>query len=203
MLLLTEAVTIIDVRSLVRSPRWKRPYRDPFKIIPAAIATFGTVFFAAVAIAIIVTMDRGTSHTAALALAVVGAFGLVWLTFAWRMYRTALLLSDTGVRVRWLLLTRTFAWSQVAGFDTAPDHLVDARLWIVLVDGGRVRTPVQRVMRRIGGSFVADGGTWLLPDAYDRVIQQCRGTTGPADAHGSFGQRDKRYVTPAPTGDDT
>jgi hypothetical protein len=110
-------VTIIDV-SCCRfpSPRWNRPYRDPFKIIPAAIATIGTVFFAAVAIATAATMAKRTSHVPAFALPVVVVFGLVWLMFAWRMYRTALLVSDTGVRVRWLLLTRTFAWSQRRGF---------------------------------------------------------------------------------------
>jgi hypothetical protein len=109
LLLLTETVTIIDVKSLlVPAPRWRRPYRDPFKIIPATIATIGTLFLAAIAIATTVTMAQGTSHVPAFALPAVVVFGLVWLTFAWRMYRTALLVSDTGVRVRWPLLTRTF-----------------------------------------------------------------------------------------------
>ena len=124
--------------------RWNRPYEDPVRVAIAVVAVFGSCFFA-FGLTIMVVQWRQASVAS---VAGFTGFATLWLTFSWRWQRTALLVSASGVRVRWLLLTRTFTWSQIVGFETADDHMASARLWIVLADGDWVRTPVQLVERR-------------------------------------------------------
>jgi hypothetical protein len=92
------------------------------------------------------------------------------LTVTWRLHRTALVTSDSAVRVRWLLKTRTMPWHEISGFRFDEDVLEVDRLWIDLADGRRVRTPVQRVARMWNGSKLSDGGAWLLHDAAHELL---------------------------------
>ncbi|GIF22738.1 hypothetical protein BJ973_000903 [Actinoplanes tereljensis] len=144
---------------------WRRPYSDASRVFTGFIAGAGTVF-AVVVVALIATHWRSGTVLRA---AGVGGFLGVWLTVAWRLHRTALLVSDAGVRARWLLRTRTVPWSQVSRFRTAPDFLVRERLWIVLVDDRMVRTPVQHAAG-VFGSALNDGGTRLGGSRYYTLL---------------------------------
>ncbi|GLW29208.1 PH domain-containing protein [Actinoplanes regularis] len=101
------------------------------------------------------------------------------LTFAWRMMRTGMYTSDSGIRVRWLLRTRTYAWSQIDGVEAAPARLLGlptsrAAIWLDLGDGGRVETPVQRRADAVSGSVVVtkNVGPVLRRDRFDRLHQE-------------------------------
>lgn len=131
------------------------------------LALFGTAFTAVVTF-MMATHWRGATVAGVL---IVPPFLGTWLTIAWRLARTGLVVSDAGVRIRWVHRTRTFTWDWVLRFYTAPDILVPGRLWIELTDGTRVRTPIQRVRYVLLGSALRDGGTWLTPDRYDALLQ--------------------------------
>jgi hypothetical protein len=144
---------------------WRRPYPDAFRLLSGFIAVAGTVFAVVVA-AMLATHWRSLM---ALPVAGIGGFIGVWLTAAWRFHRTALLVGDAGIRVRRLLRTRTIPWSQISQFQTAPDILVRERLWIVMVDGQRVRTPIQRASG-VFGTALNDGGTRLRGSRYNSLL---------------------------------
>jgi hypothetical protein len=52
------------------------------------------------------------------------------LTFTWRLNRTALVISDNGVRARWLLKTRTMRWQEINGFLRCPEFLGGRDVWV-------------------------------------------------------------------------
>ncbi|MBP1782069.1 hypothetical protein J3R08_001919 [Micromonospora sp. HB375] len=143
---------------------WTRPYEDPMRLFTGTLAVLGTLLFAFVAF-------QAAAHWQQVRLAAVLAFAgfaTVWLTFAWRFHRTALVVSRSGVRVRWLWRTRTIVWEQVRGFHSGPDWLVQERLWLQLCDGTKVRTPVRR--RRAGVNRLRDGGTVLASERYEELL---------------------------------
>jgi hypothetical protein len=82
-------------------------------------------------------------------------------------------------RVRWLLRTRTFPWVQVAAVTAAPARfpLFDVpttrqAIWLILIDGRRIETPVQR---RVGGFAFAAAtkvGPVLNGEAFDQAIRE-------------------------------
>ena len=148
---------------------WRRPYPDVFRVVTGLIAGAGTAF------AIVVAAMLATHWRSGMALPAAGISGFigVWLTLAWRLHRTAMVVGSAGIRVRWLLRTRTIPWPQIDEFDTAPDVLVRERLWIVLVDGRKVRTPIQRVSGAFG-SALNDGGTWLRGSDYNNLLRFLR-----------------------------
>lgn len=150
--------------------RWTRPYADPARPLTGGLALFGSAFFVLGAILMAISW-RQVSVAEVIAFI---SFAMAWLTLMWRFHRTALLVSESGVRLRWLLVTRTFAWAQIHAFETGRDILVPARLWVVLADGRRVRTPAQRAQRLSFGSSFADGGTGLRPEAYGRLLSILR-----------------------------
>lgn len=143
---------------------WTRPYEDPMRLLTGTFAVLGTLFFASIAF-------QMAAHWQQVPLAAVSAFtgfGAVWLTFAWRLHRTALMVSRSGVRVRWLWRTRTVVWEQVRGFHSGPDWMVPERLWLQLRDGTEVRTPVRR--RRATVYRLSDGGTVLASERYEELL---------------------------------
>lgn len=144
---------------------WTTPYKDSWRILPYGMAVVGTAFAAAI-LGVVATQSQSV-----VAVLIVLPFLGIWLTFAWRLPRIGLAISDAAVRVRWLLRTRTFGWNQVGRFHTARDILVPGRLWIELTDGIQVRTPIQYVGRMFLGSMRADGGTWLTPDRYEALLR--------------------------------
>lgn len=144
---------------------WTTPYKDSWRVLPYGIAVIGTTF-AAFGIGIVATPAQSVG-----AVLIVLPFLGAWLTFAWRLARTGLVISDAGVRVRWLHRTRTFSWNRVERFHTARDILAPGRLWIELTDGIQVRTPIQRVRHLVLGSPLSDGGTWLTPDRYEALLR--------------------------------
>jgi hypothetical protein len=129
------------------------------------MAVIGTAFVA-VGLGVVATQTQSV-------VAVLIALPLpgIWLMFAWRFARIGLVISDVGVRIRWIHRTRTFGWGQVERFYTARDILAPARLWIELTDGSQVRTPIQRVRHMLLGSPLADGGPWLTPDRYEALLR--------------------------------
>lgn len=141
---------------------WTRPYRDPFRIATGFIALFASPFACLGFFTIFVDGVNGV---------IFAALGMFVAAFAWRLHRTALVVSDLGIRVRWLVKTHTVRWHDVNGFRFRPDLLAVDRLWIDLSDGRHIRTPVQRVHRLTYGSRVSDGGTWLLYDACDELLR--------------------------------
>jgi hypothetical protein len=155
---------------------WRRPYRDSSRVFTGFITMAGTAF--AVVVATMIATHWQSDKVPQVA--GIGGFLGLWLTVAWRLHRTALLVGNEGVRVRWLLRTRTIPWSQVSRFQTAPDVLVRARLWIVLIDGRTVRTPVQRGSGVVG-SALHDGGTWLRGSSYNTLLDSL---TAEARSHG-------------------
>ncbi|MFC0527177.1 hypothetical protein [Phytohabitans kaempferiae] len=144
---------------------WTTPYNDPLRIVPYGMAVIGTVF-AAAGIGIVATQ----THSVVAVPIVLPLLG-IWLTFMWRFARIGLVISDVGVRIRWLLRTRTFGWNQVQRFHTARDILAPARLWIELTDGSQIRTPIQRVRYLLPGATLADGSAWLTPDRYKALLR--------------------------------
>ncbi len=143
---------------------WTRPYEDPMRLFTGTFAVLGTLFFAFVAFQM---AARWQQVPLAAVLAFTG-FAAVWLTFAWRLHRTALVVSRWGVRVRWLWRTHTVVWEQVRGFHSGPDWLVPERLWLQLCDGTKVRTPVRR--RRATAYRLRDGGTVLASERYEELL---------------------------------
>jgi len=144
---------------------WIRPYHDPVRVVTGGLAMFGSAFFAFTAV-MMVAQWRETTVIEAVVLV---GFAAVWLTFLWRLHRTALLVGFRGARVRWLLRTRTIPWHQIREFRTRKERSI-TRLFIALIDGTMVRTPVQRLRGRLFGSVLSDGGTWLLPEPYDQTL---------------------------------
>ncbi len=144
---------------------WIRPHDDPVRVVTGGLAMFGSAFFAFAA----VTMVAQWRETTVIKAGVLVGSAAVWLTFMWRRHRTALLVGARGVRVRWLLRTRTIPWHQIREFRTRRERSI-TRLFIALIDGTMVSTPVQRVRRRLFGSVLSDGGTWLPPEPYDRTL---------------------------------
>ncbi|GAB3189396.1 hypothetical protein FHX75_111229 [Micromonospora palomenae] len=134
------------------------------RLFSGTFAMVGTLFFAFVAFRM--TADRQRVPLAAVSVFV--GFAAVWLTFAWRLHRTALVIDQWRVRVRWLWRTRTLTREQVCGFRTKPDWLVPERLWLQLCDGTMVRTPVRR--RCATAYRVHDGGTVLAHERYEGLL---------------------------------
>lgn len=153
-------VAVTDVQT------WHRPYRDLSRVITA----FFAVLISAVSVVLFAAIFVGhpTFPGAPVVILAVIAF---FLTVAWRFHRTGLLISVKGCRVRWLLKTHTEKWSNIHGFRFDDDFLGTSRLWIELVDGRRIRTPVQQVERLLNGSPVSDGGAWLLPEDCDVLLR--------------------------------
>lgn len=147
--------------------KWVRPYQDPIRAFPYALALIGTAFAAVVGVG----MAMAWRQVSLGEVLIVVSFFAVWLTFAWRLARTALVVSNEGVRLRWLFRTRTVRWDQVKRFYTAGDILVPRRLWIELSDGTRVRTPVQRVRHPLFGTMLSDGGTLLNPKRCESLVR--------------------------------
>jgi PH (Pleckstrin Homology) domain-containing protein len=63
------------------------------------------------------------------------AFWLVWEIVAWRLYRIALVVNDSGVRLRGPIKSRTIPWSEVRGFRSDATLSGDEQL-VVEVNGG-------------------------------------------------------------------
>ncbi|WP_080636844.1 hypothetical protein [Salinispora vitiensis] len=143
---------------------WTRPYEDPMRLFTGTLAVLGSSFFAFIAF----QMATRWQEVPLAAVSAFTGFAAVWLTFVWRLHRTALVVSRSGVRVRWLWRTRTVAWGQVRGFYSAPDWLVPERLWLQLCDGTKVRTPVRR--RHAIVNRLRDGGTDLASDRYEGLL---------------------------------
>lgn len=143
---------------------WTRPYEDRMQLFTGTLATFGTLIFAFVALQMAAHWER----VPVVAVLTVAGFAALWLTFAWRLHRTALVINRSGARVRWLWRTRTVRWEQVRGFHTGPDWLVPERLWLQLSDGTKVRTPVRR--RCATAYRLRDGGTVLAPERYEDLL---------------------------------
>jgi hypothetical protein len=146
---------------------WERLYDDRLRLVTGFLALGVSGFTCAVAAAAFTTQGSIIIKVADI------GFGMVFSTFAWRYYRTALVTSRAGVRVRWVALTRTVPWDEVSGFSFGEDWPVADRLWIDLVDGGRMRTPVQRMDWFWYGESIfggLDGGTWLEPDGAEALL---------------------------------
>jgi hypothetical protein len=158
----TEPDAIMDAMTA-----WTRPYRDPFRIATGVLALFGSGIACVIAVGILA--GHWTEPWARVPAAL---FVALWLTCAWRLQRTALVISDHGVRVRWLLRTRTMDWNEIDGFRFGLDVMVVNRLWIDLTDGRRIRTPVQRGPRLRYVSGLNDGGTKLSYDAAERLLHR-------------------------------
>jgi Bacterial PH domain len=170
----------------VRSTPWYRPYANWTQVFTGFIAMFGTVFMTFVLMMLAARWSPSRALGTLLATAGLSAFGAIWLTFAWRLHRTALVISDVGVRVRWLLQTRTVPWEQVKDFSTGQNVRDPGRLWVELADGGRMRTPV----RRFEGFFmstVRDGGSRLRRQAYDDLLRTLNHELRAARARASKG----------------
>jgi hypothetical protein len=147
---------------------WKRPYRDPWRMLTGGLAALGTAFFGFIVVRMFTTSEPVSITTIVL----IFIFGLAWLTAAWRLHRIALVISSRGVRVRWLFRTRTLTWDHIEGFRAGQDAAA-VRLLVDLTDGSEVRTPVQRA--RSERMRVNDGSTWLLPEAFDHLLADLRG----------------------------
>ncbi|MDG4818335.1 PH domain-containing protein [Micromonospora sp. WMMD956] len=143
---------------------WTRPYADPMRWFTGAIASAGTMVCLFAGLQIVTHWER----IAPIQVLPVAAFFSVWLTLAWRLHRTALVVSPAGVRVRWLWATRTVPWERVDGFRTGSDWLVADRLWIALGDGTELRTPVRR--RTPEPVTLRDGGTALAAGPYADLL---------------------------------
>ena len=147
--------------------KWRRPYRDPVLILSGILPVVGCVYvvlFAAMTIAS--WPDVSVPYTVAM-----GVGFAVALTLTWRLHRTALVIGDEGVRLRWLLLTRTVAWPDIREFQTRPDRLgLDIRrdrMFLVRHDGTSVRTPIVRNNPVPRYHF---GARWIRPDRYDLLL---------------------------------
>jgi Bacterial PH domain len=170
---------------------WRRPYFDPVRIFTGALAGAGTLIF---------TTGVGQIVIGARDVWVPGMLGLVgfgagWLTFAWRLHRTALVVSDRGVRIRWLPFTRTIAWSSIKEFRTLQGQM-DSRLVVVLDDGTRLWTPV-RQGRLFARMRIRDGGTRLDPIRYEQLLTELNALMVAARSASSSAVADGG-VTPAP-----
>jgi hypothetical protein len=144
---------------------WKPPYRDPFRAVTAFSAMFASVVACAFVAAVV------TSNVPFPAAAGLVALMALVLTSAWRFHRTALVTSDRGVRVRWLVDTRTVGWHEIKRFRFGVDVMAMDRLWIDLNDGRQIRTPVQRVPRFAGLFGFRDGGTRLRSGACEDLLR--------------------------------
>jgi hypothetical protein len=148
---------------------WRRPYRMPWpiRVMTGFIALVASAMACVLAAAFFIGVHWTVGPWERVPVVV---FMACVLTFSWRLHRTALVISDKGVRVRWLLKTRTMRWPEVKGFRFDDDVLDVVRLWIDLADGQRVRAPVQQVYFTPYGSRVKDGGARLRHVAADKLL---------------------------------
>jgi hypothetical protein len=71
---------------------WTRPYEDRMQLFTGTLATFGTLIFAFVALQMAAHWER----VPVVAVLTVAGFAALWLTFAWRLHRTALVPTARG-----------------------------------------------------------------------------------------------------------
>ena len=148
------------------------------EIVSALLVAWGAAFMGGVTVMLVV---HGIMWQARALPGLLGMYALLggWLTFAWRQMRTGVYTSESGIRVRWLLRTRTYSWSRIDAVDAAPARLLDmptsrAAIWLDLGNGERVETPVQRRVDAALGSivFTKDVGPVLRRDKFDRLLQE-------------------------------
>lgn len=104
--------------------------------------------------------------------------GCSW-TFVWRLYRTGLYVSRTGLRLVWVWRTRTLPWSAVVditsrsarawGVDTVRDAI-----WVTTASGEQIETPIQRRTAWLSAGWRKNIGPVLPKDQYDQVIEVLR-----------------------------
>ncbi|MFY1614998.1 PH domain-containing protein [Micromonospora sp. WMMD736] len=154
--------------------RWRR--MDPWgfrQVFTGFMVLAGSTMAAVVVVFAGRGLAAGTVHgrdglTMAGALPILG----VWLTFAFRMHLTGIYVNDEGLRLRHIVRTRTFRWSEVNGFEARPalflgEPTVRDACW-VRTTGGAFESAVQRRSREMG--WRKDVGPVLAPDDFARML---------------------------------
>lgn len=111
--------------------------------------------------------------------AVVVLFVACWWTFAWRLVRTGLYVSQTGLRLVYPWRTRTLPWSSVVEIASRPAKVLGIEtvrdaIWVTTATGQQIETPVQRraPWRSIG--WRKNTGPVLTAARYERAIDLLR-----------------------------
>jgi hypothetical protein len=152
---------------------WKRITSTTFPQLLAAVLFVVGSAFAICLSAQLVARGGEWQINPVLGIVLIYGFLGLWLTFAWRMMRIGIYVSDAGVRIRTTLRTRSVSWSDVAAVDLAPATLgaeVDA-VWLRLAGGGHIETPVSRRRKR---QPLDEVGETLPGDECANVVQLLR-----------------------------
>jgi hypothetical protein len=128
---------------------WRRPYLD-LGLIPAWAVIFGGVAWLGWCAARLGKIIQGHDGAAVITMIPPLAFGLVLTLLAYGRARRAVLLSGSGVRLRWAWRQRTIPWAVITGVTTSPD-----------IDGSGARRHVLVIRQRGSAQLVAP--LWLAP----------------------------------------
>jgi hypothetical protein len=95
-----------------------------------------------------------------------------WNWMMWRGVRTGVWVRRSGIRIRTLDTITVLPWSDVTEIRSEPAYgrglMGLPAIWIVTVDGERVRTPL---LREDGPLSRRPGGLLMKPSTYDAVLE--------------------------------
>jgi PH (Pleckstrin Homology) domain-containing protein len=143
------------------------------RVAPIYQIVFGAAAFAGIGVVLTVwfttTLFTGTVISRPGAVGIV-VFAALWTAGAWRMSRMGVWVSDSGVRVRTFLRTRTVAWPDVARFEIRAAtqgqggrYAADLRaqaVWMVLKDGAAIQTPIGFSLSKASSYLPSKPPTW-------------------------------------------
>jgi len=149
-------------------------------VVTGALLAFAALFALSVTTAVLTV--SGGAHP--LILAVYG-FVVLLLLIGWRVYRVGIYVSDTALRVRHLLRTRTLLWSQI---DQVASRLarmfgratVRHAIWVLPHQGRPLETPVQLEDEVMGAGLRKNSGRRLGPQEYEETLLLLRRKTAAA-----------------------
>ena len=151
-------------------------------VVTGGMLAFAALFALSVTTAVL-TVSGGT-HPGILA---VYAFVVALLLVGWRVYRVGIYVSDSALRIRHLLRTRTLRWSQIDQVTSRPARMfgrdtVRHAIWVLPRDGRPVETPVQLEDEVMGAVLRKNSGRRLGPKEYEETLLLLRRRTAAAAA---------------------
>ena len=172
--------------------RWERPHGpDIGMVVAGALLGFCALFALSLTVALITA--GGTVRTWVSA-AIVYVFVAAVVLVGWRVYRTGVYVSETAVRLRYLLRTRTLRWSEVDQVTSRPARLwgrdtVRHAIWVLPHGRPPLEAPVQLADELATTGLRKKGARVLGPIQYEETLALLRRRTAAAAATGDAAPR--------------
>ena len=151
-------------------------------VVAGGLLAFGALFALSVTTAVLTV--SGGAHPGIVA---VYGFVVVLLLVGWRVFRVGVYVSDSALRIRHLLRTRTLRWSEIDQVTSRPARMlgratVRHAIWVVPRQGRPVETPVQLEDEVMGPGLRKNSGRRLGPKEYEETLLLLRRRTAAAAA---------------------